>query len=214
MSEKLLSISQTKQAVADKISLTKNLQTRLSAAINNCQRIDDINKLIDYKIKFINLNDFFEIYKLKYAALRRKYKPVEAKKRKSIFNENPDDIVSRFRHKGIMTLRTESVNAIQNEKLTTKSNEIDEITRNWKNKMIKWLSNEKPKLSNDEAKINNIKYKFSNENKEHSNYSEEILNNLNGTSSETENNERFKFMRYVNGEIDSLTQNIIVLDLS
>lgn len=215
MPEKLLSLSETKQSVSDKITLTKNLQTQLSNAIDNCKNIDDIKKLLDYKITFSNLNNFYTIYKLKYKALGITFKNIaKAKGRKTIFSKNPDDIISRFRHKGIITLRTASVDAVNNKNLNTTSKELDNITNNWRGKMVTWLSNEKPKLSSDEAKINDIKFKFSNKNYKHSSFSQKILDSLNGNSSVQKENKKFKFIRYTNGEIYSLINDIIVLDLS
>lgn len=214
MTQNFMNLSETRENVAKKIELTNTLKGNLLYSINNVHTIDDLTRLLDYKATYNQLSELESLYKLKYKALGKNYIPLKkASGRKGIFKKNPEDIVSRFRSSGIIRYRTITVKIVAEKNNDIKSTMLDKICNDWISEMKKWVSSESPKLSNDESKINDIHFDLLDEEKQHSAFSKELLTKLNGTNLNRDTDD-LKLIRYVNGEIDSITKNIVVLDFS
>lgn len=211
--EKYFSINSVKAKVEEKIKKNGKIKEELRKAIREVNSIDDISKLLDYKVKNNQENwadAISRLYKIQYESLGLNYKPLENKQgRHAIFDRDKNDIVSKFRKSGIIKLRTITLNTVRVPGNESKSVIWDEIYKSWKNDMLAWINDEDLRLSNDEKKVNKIKYRFSNEdgNQQESDFGKEILKNLN-------EKDAFNIIKYENGEIDAAVNDIIVIDLS
>lgn len=210
--EKYFSINSVKVKVEEKIKNNEKIKKKLKEAVKEVNSIDDIYKLLNYKVKNNPENSADAIrglYKIQDESLSRNYKTLEKKNgRQAIFDRDKNDIVSKFRKSGITKLKTINFNTVRIPGNEPKSVIWDEIYKSWKNDMLAWINDEDHRLSNDEKKVNKIKYRFSDEggNQQESDFGKEVLKNLN-------EEETFNIIKYENGEIDAAVNNIIVIDL-
>lgn len=210
MANKFVSLNHLRNKVEQKRERNLEIKKRLMEAIADVHSIDDISKLLDYKVKLNQdeLQSVERLYRIQYQSLGRSFNGLTKKQgRMSIFNEDKDDIVSKFRRSGIIKFRTSTVTTVTKPGTETKSQIWDEIYKQWKSKMEKWVDNQDDRLSQDEKKIKQIKFGFTEKNKKHSELGRETLTQLN-------DDDTFKFIHYENGNIDAGVKNIITIDLS
>lgn len=210
MANKFVSLNRLRKKVEQKREQNLKIKEKLLSAIADVHSIDDISKLLDYKVKFHqdDLQSVERLYRIQYQSLGRPFNGLTQKRgRMSIFNEDKDDIVSKFRRSGIIKFRTSTMTTVTKPGTETKPQIWDEIYKQWKSKMEKWVNNQDDRLSQDEKKIKQIRFSFTEENKHHSDLGEKTLTQLN-------DDDTFKFINYENGNIDAGVKNIITIDLS
>lgn len=214
--EKYSSLINIKQQVARKRSINQQVKQALIRAVNDIHTIDDVTNLLDYKAYLKNnspeeLQRTERLRKIQYKSLNKPYEaPVKRSGRNAIFNEDPSDIVSKFRSFGIRQYRTASMTVVRKPEDESKSQMWDQIKEIWKDKMIDWIDKNDQRLSNDEKKVDSIQFNLlENNSGDNSNFSKEILSSLNDHEDSV-----LKLIKYHNGEITEAAKTIMVIDLS
>lgn len=205
------SLSEVKQQVEKKVEKNMEIKEKLRNAVREVNTIDDISKLLDYKVKLSQkdwASSIERLYKIQYESWGMQYNPLEKKRgRQSIFTKDKNDIVSKFRKSGIIKYRTVTHNTVTTGTGNKRQSKLwDEINKKWKENMLDWIDKADDRLSNDEKSINDIKFQYLNDNIE-SDFSDQILKNLNDDND-------FNIIKYENGEIDAAVHDIIVVDLT
>ncbi|MFC6177091.1 hypothetical protein ACFQAV_09570 [Companilactobacillus huachuanensis] len=206
-----LSLDGVKKVVSDKETRFNSVINQLTKAVKSVHRIDEITNLLDYKANLKdNSNAEFDrikfLHEIQYESLNKRYEPITQRSgRMSVFFENKEDVVSRFRAAGIEKYRTTTVEVVQSPGEERKPEIWREISKSWSKKMLEWLDNQEGNLSHDENAIKNLDFKILNDNP--SSFTKEVLKSLN-------EDDDFKVIRYHNGQVDEAVQNIITIDLS
>lgn len=205
------SLNEVKNQVEKKIEKNEEIKEKLKIAVREVNNIDDISKLLDYKVR-LGQKDWASkverLYRIQYESLGMQYQPLEKKRgRQSIFRKDKNDIVSKFRKSGIIKFRTVTHNTVTTGPGNKRQSKLwDEINKQWKKEMLDWIDQADDRLSNDEKKINSIKFQYLNDNIQ-SEFSNQILKKLNDEND-------FNIIKYENGEIDAAVHDIIVVDLT
>lgn len=214
--EKYSSLINIKQQVARKKEINRQVKQDLTRAVSDIHTIDDVTNLLDYKAYLKNnspeeLQRTEKLRKIQYKSLNKTYEaPVKRSGRNAIFNEDPSDIVSKFRSFGIRQYRTASMTVVRKPENESKSKMWDQIKEIWKDKMIDWIDKNDQRLSNDEKKVDTIRFNLvENNNSDNSNFGKEILSSLNDHEDSV-----LKLIKYHNGEITEAAKTIMVIDLS
>lgn len=209
------SLNNVAKKVEFRVEHSVETKKKLIKAINNIKRLDDINKLLDYKVQLPKTNwypqikDIYEILKFSLSLDKNLLDDSKKQGRHKVFEKYKNDIVAKFRVAGIQKYRTDVLESTLNIENKQQSSIWDEALKSWKSDMNTWIDKEDTRLSIDEMEINSKKdrFYFSDNSQIHSEFSESILQDLNNT-------DKFKMINYDKGNIDSLFKNIIVVDLS
>ncbi|MBZ5997279.1 hypothetical protein [Leuconostoc gasicomitatum] len=192
-----------------------SVKKRLHKSINNLQKLDEITWLLDYHAKLPKKNWYPKVqvlYKILGYSLGLPVKNIVNSEKKSgrisIFNNNKQDIVSKFRAAGIQKYRTSvlirATDSVDEYEL--KSDIWDKAFHDWCNKMHGWIDKQDDRLSSDEKNISNEQYVLLSDNNQNSEFTKQVVNDLN-------HSEKFKTISYQEGDIDSIVKRVLVIDL-
>lgn len=212
-----VNLKTVKERVSKKKELNDSIKKDLINAINAVHTIDDITNLLDYKTSNKgNLSEILDktelLRKIQYKSLNKKYTPAtKLQGRIAIFNEDPTDIVSKFRNHAIKKYRTAALDTTMDPTDKLKSVMWDEITKLWKKSMLDWVEKRDDRLSNDEKKIKDIKFnlKERDNNMPPSEFSKQVLDSLNN-----DGDSQLNMIKYTDGSITEAAKTVIVIDLS